>query len=101
MAVAKRTSSFRRKCEPSPRGPVFFWAVVAVLAGAVGGCEVVPTGDAVVTWRFNGQPIHQTDKPCKVFNAGGFGSNQGVVEIAFDGPEPFTDRAACASRVSD
>ncbi len=76
-------------------------ALLALVAVRVWqGCETVSAGDAVVTWRFNGQPIRQGENPCQVFHAERRGARGGTVEISFDGPEPFLDVADCASRES-
>ena len=68
------------------------------LVAAVAGCEVVDAGDLVVTWRFNGKPVEESDNPCEVFNAARRPRPSGLARIDVTGPDTFSDFVVCDNR---
>ncbi len=62
------------------------------------GCEVVDAGDLVVTWRFNGRALSESDNPCDVFNAARRPKPSGLARIDVTGPDSFSDFVVCDNR---
>lgn len=68
------------------------------LVAAMAGCEVVDAGDLVVTWRFNGKPVEESDDPCEVFDAARRPKPSGLARIDVTGPDTFSDFVVCDNR---